>query len=95
MNKKFVKILIKPTLKRKSKNRKTIKKSPTKTNKNKKNNNPKKRVSLKTNVESGYSATSFPFVFVRKNPYNLKNNNNKKKKNSFRTTALVAPLLHK
>jgi hypothetical protein len=87
-----IKVLIKKTfknntIKKKIKNKKHFK------NNNKNNKNNKKNY-IRTNVESGYSATSFPFVFVRKNPYNLKNNNKKKKK-SFRTTALVAPLLHK
>jgi hypothetical protein len=88
MNKKLIKILIKPSLKRKSNNKPT-KNVQIKTNKKpKKKQNNRKYASLRTNVESGYSATSFPFVFVQ--PYKQKNN---KKKKSFRTTALVAPLI--
>jgi hypothetical protein len=99
-----IKVIIKKTFKnntnkkkiKNNNNKKYIKKNYKKTIKNNKNNKKLvKQISIRTNVESGYSATSFPFVFVRKNPYNLKNNNNKKKKKSFRTTALVAPLLHK
>jgi hypothetical protein len=104
MNKKLIKILInKTSYKHKNKkiNYKNSKKVPSKIIKNNKNNNNlKKRISLRTNVESGYSATSFPFVFVQPYKYKPKNNNNKKSNkknnkfyNNLRTTALVAPFL--
>lgn len=105
MNKKLIKILCnKSPYKRKSssnkkmnfnKPKKITQKNP---HKNNKKNNFRQLISLRTNVESGYSATSFPFVFVqpfKQKTYQKKKSN--KKNNSFynnlRTTALVAPLL--